>query len=73
MESFLNRGPNFAIRPNKLNISELKASHKRLQRGMMWMDYFSDKEDLPDTNKGFFNKTKSLLDAIIRSVLQCSY
>ena len=58
MEKLLNRGPSFAIRPPKLNISELMADHKRLQRGMMWMDYFSDKENPPE-NKNFFKKKKS--------------
>ena len=56
MEALLNLGISFAIRPQKLNISEMLADHQRLARGMTWMDYFSgqDSDSSPSTKPKIF-------------------
>ena len=62
MKALLNRGINFAIRPQKLNISEMLADHQRLVRGMMWMDYFSGQDsDSSQTKPNIFKQRKTNL------------
>ena len=63
MKALLNRGINFAICPQKLNISEMLADHQRLARGMTWMDYFSgqDSDSSPSTKPKIFKQRKTNL------------
>ena len=44
MEALLNKGFNFSILPKKLDITQTMVDFKRLERSVIWMEFFNGKE-----------------------------
>ena len=53
MEKVLNRGLNFAILPNKLDITEVYVNLKRLDRAAIWQEFFYGREKITQENQIF--------------------
>ena len=44
METLLNKGFNFSILPNKLDITQTLVDYRRFERSIIWMEFFHGKE-----------------------------
>ena len=42
MESLLNKGLNFAVMPDKLNLTDLLVNYDRFKRTMLWIEYHAN-------------------------------
>ena len=45
MSRLLNRGLNFCVTPNTLNVTELLVDYRKFERKMRWKEFFNDNED----------------------------
>ena len=60
MESLLNRGMNFALTTNKVDITKLLVELKYFERSLLWKDYWSNQPPQEEKYKpGIFKKKKS--------------
>ena len=44
MDKLLNRGLNFGVLPNKLDMTQIEVDLKRLERGVVWKEYLHGKD-----------------------------
>ena len=58
-EQVLNRGLNFSILPEKLNIGELLSDIDRFERNMEWTEHFHGKDEDDEYIKPLFKKVKT--------------
>lgn len=49
MISLLNRGLNFAVMPDKLNLSQVLCEFRKFERTMLWTEFWASKEDQDET------------------------
>ena len=61
MESLLNRGLNFAVLPNKLDITQVLVDWKRFERTMIWREWWFGREAVEDIKEQIFKTKKSNL------------
>ena len=47
MESFLQRGLNFCVTPDKVNITEIMAELRKFNHKMKWHEFWFDEENDP--------------------------
>jgi hypothetical protein len=45
MSKILNRGLNFCVTPDNINVTEMLADYRKFERKMRWKEFFHDKED----------------------------
>ena len=61
METLLNRGLNFAVLPNKLDITQVLVDWKRFKRTMIWREWWFGREAVDDIKEPIFKTKKSNL------------
>ena len=59
MKNLLNRGLNFSILPQKLDITEVFSDLKRFERIMIWQEYWYGKESIKKEGKPIFYEKKT--------------
>ena len=58
MEALFNKGLNYAVTPEKLDITQVLVDHKYFERTLVWIDLFFDKEPDEERKPGIFRKKK---------------
>lgn len=63
MENVLNRGLNFCVTPENVNMTEVLADFRKFDRSMKWKEHFADIEetDQSEFKREIFHKEKSNL------------
>ena len=64
MENLLNRGLNFTILPLKLDITQTLVYFKRLERSLIWHEFFFQNENQDQYEKPLFRVEKNNLPKI---------
>ena len=58
MKSILNKGLNFAILPQEIDLTQVIVDHKRFQRSMIWKEYWFDKDTVAKPTPPIFKLKK---------------
>ena len=58
MEALFNKGLNYAVTPEKLDITQVLVEHKYFERTLVWIDLFFDKEPDEERKPEIFRKKK---------------
>ena len=61
MESLLNRGLNFAITPDKLDVTQIHVDFKRFERSVRWHEYWFEREKEEEQKASIFKLKKNNL------------
>ena len=58
METVLNRGLNFAILPQSIDITQILVDFKRYERSVIWMEYWYGRDQDEEQKLPIFRKQK---------------
>ena len=61
MDRLLNRGLNFSILPDKIDITQLLVDYKRYERAVIWTEYWHGRENIELKEQPIFKTNKSNL------------
>ena len=59
MEKLLNRGLNFSVLPNKMDLTQVLTDFKSFERNMVWTEFFHGREDIEIYKPPIFKTTKN--------------
>ena len=59
METLLNRGLNFAVLPNKLDITQVLVDWKRFERTMIWREWWFGREAVQDIKEPILKQRRA--------------